>query len=156
MKYAVETRTCTLSAPPGSTHCGACTSPISKCGCSTGERMLKAGWLTLVLTSVGCPNIFTIFVFVCVCEHYRRFAVCECCTEIDDHLQQATSEEERRLWLRAKKIHREYVSNISEQDLYLFSLTHPMSNNTPLVCRCEPKGECTISEALMLLRPVML
>ena len=104
--------------------------------------MLKAGWLSLVLTTVGCPNIFTVFVFVCVCvcEHYRRFAVCERCTEINDHLQQATSEEERRLWLRAKKIHREYVSNISEQDLYLFSFTHPMSNNTPLCVGANRKG----------------
>ena len=39
-----------------------------------------------------------------------RFAVCERCTEIDDHLQNATSEPERKLWLEAKRIHRKYVS----------------------------------------------
>jgi hypothetical protein len=54
---------------------------------------------------------------LCVC----RFAVCERCTEIDDHLQQATSEEERRLWLWAKKIHREHVSNIFVPSFYISS-----------------------------------
>ena len=56
-----------------------------------------------------CPFLW----FMCCLHAHRvhRFAVCEKCTEIDDHLQKATSDSERRLWLQAKKRHREYVSD---------------------------------------------
>ena len=78
-----------------------------------------------------CPQATVVYCFLlkrwvpkhfrCPCPCVCRFAVCERCTEIEDHLQQATSEEERRLWLRAKKIHREHVSNIFLPSLYISS-----------------------------------
>jgi len=61
-----------------------------------------------------------------------RFAVCERCTEIEDHLQQATSEQERRLWLHAKKIHREHVSNIVLPSLYSISSSQWHGTAPPL------------------------
>ena len=41
-----------------------------------------------------------------------RFVVCDKCTEIDDHLHNATTEQERKLWLQSKSIHRRYVSTL--------------------------------------------
>ena len=65
---------------------------------------------------------------LCVC----RFVVCERCPEIDDHLQQATTEQERRLWLQAKKIHRGYVSNIVLLSLYSISCSKCHVTTQPL------------------------
>ena len=127
-KYAVETTNCILLAQLGSTLCGECVSHTWKCVCSTGERMHKPEWYIVfcwkkcwVPKNVCCPCL-------CVC----RFAVCERCTEIEDHLQQATSEQERRLWLHAKKIHREQVSNIVLPSLYWISCSQWHVTTRPL------------------------
>ena len=131
MKCAAVTPTCILLAPPGSTLCGVCASPIWKCVCSTGENMQKPQWL--IICSVQTKNWLQLHKnalrpCLCVC----RFAVCERCTEIDDHLQQATTEQERRLWLQAKKIHRGYVSNIVLLSLYSISSSQWHVTTRPL------------------------
>ena len=80
--------------------------------------------------------------------------MCERCTEIDDHLQNVTSEPERKLWLEAKRIHRKYVS--MTYWWLNFMHTQPISLQ---ICkhvafcflRCERRGECTTSGVPKLL-----
>ena len=71
MKCAAVTPTCILLAPPGSTLCGVCASPIWKCVCSTGENMQKPQWLIIcsVETNIqfGCNCLKMPSVLVCAC-----------------------------------------------------------------------------------------
>jgi hypothetical protein len=87
-----------------------------------------------------------------------RFAVCERCTEIDDHLQNATSDREKKLWLEAKKIHRTYVSG-SYSSLHV-THTNPVTSTIfePVFVwflRCERRGEFITFVVHMLLLPAM-
>ena len=149
MKCGVGMRTCTPLALSTSTLCGVYVCPTSKCACSTGiVAHTCVRWYSVLAPSA---SFFVHFVLV-------RFAVCERCTEIDDHLQNATSDREKKLWLEAKKIHRTYVSG-SYCSLHV---THTNTVTSTIFepvfvwfLRCERRGECITSVVHMLLLPAM-
>ena len=79
---------------------------------------------------------------------FDRFAVCRTCIAIDENIRKAgTNERDRKLWQRAKKEHRDYVSqrcfcpscNVSLKSVFTPLLHH--------LFRYEWKEECTCTGA---------